>query len=359
MNDRQKKQMDFHNSNENIIIGDQSKLPISINLLKDPLKLEALGYVEKIFDNGLTATVYKLNIDSKTYNLKIKRETSLVKNIDGQTSYLNEIQRRRDFEMFRISDPIIDAGIVKTIYADYRLGIMLSEWIDGFVPVRYTRKIIKNLFKLTWSIEKNGVMEWDLCSGNLLVNEQEDIFLFDFGYMYSHNPLTDFNSEGKSNPLFNSVERFETRAFLPYLLNIKDEKDILKFYKIEKEEAVDIFKEKIKWLISKNADVDIIEMNKIELDKWSNALKSNKALSKLYALESLRSYVLDIHDDISGKSCSKHTIQKIDEVMKIISSNHDFLSENNGYLWDDIGLSKIELLVKYNNIRELANKYQL
>ena len=27
-------------------------------------------------------------------------------------------------------------------------------------------------------------MEWDLCSGNLLVDRQEQLWLFDFGYMY-------------------------------------------------------------------------------------------------------------------------------------------------------------------------------
>ncbi len=56
-------------------------------------------------------------------------------------------------------------------------------------------------------------MEWDLCSGNLLVDRQEQLWLFDFGYMYPFDPLREFNSNGLADPLFHFVERFETRFF--------------------------------------------------------------------------------------------------------------------------------------------------
>ncbi len=37
-------------------------------------------------------------------------------------------------------------------------------------------------------------MEWDLCSGNLLVDRQEQLWLFDFGYMYPFDPLREFTA---------------------------------------------------------------------------------------------------------------------------------------------------------------------
>jgi predicted unusual protein kinase regulating ubiquinone biosynthesis (AarF/ABC1/UbiB family) len=45
-------------------------------------------------------------------------------------------------------------------------------------------------------------MEWDLCNGNLLVDREEHLWLFDFGYMYPFDPLREFNSNGLADPFF-------------------------------------------------------------------------------------------------------------------------------------------------------------
>lgn len=361
MNDRQIKQLEFQNSKENIIVGNETLLPISLDILCSPDKLSSLGYIKKKFANGLTAVVYKLEINNRPYNLKVKRQNSLVKNVDGQTSFLNEVQRRRDFEILRKKNYVIDKGIVKTIYANYRLGIMLSEWIEGEQPKVYTRELIRSLFELTWNMEKSGIMEWDLCSGNLLATSESQMMLFDFGYAYTHNPLTEYNSEGKSVPLFNSVERFETRAFIPYLLDIYESNEVsaLDQYKVEKEEAIKIYVEKRYWLIKNNANSELIKICENELAKWKLAITSKDELKKLYALESIRSYILDIHDDISGKSCSTSTLKKINQVIKIIKENHQFLVDNDGYLWDDKGKKKTELVDKYEKTYQLASSYLL
>lgn len=364
MNNRQRKQLEFHESKENIIIGSEKDLPFDISIIDfDLLRGESYSgvLVEKIFDSGLTAIVYKLKHKNKYYNLKKKRTESLVKNIDGQASFLNEIQRRKDFEELRKTNEVIDSGVVKTVYANYRQGIMISDWIEGDKIREYNREIFRGLFDLTWNMEQNGIMEWDLCEGNLLLDKEGKIKLFDFGYMYTYDPLTEYNSEGKENPVFNSVERFETRAFMPYLLELeeKDREKVFQLYRTEKEEALRIFRIKKEWLENQKADQDLIVTCKSQIDIWEEGLSSEKALQRLYMIESTRSYVMDIADDISGRSCTMQTLMKIDRMIDMIKNHHDFMKNENGYLWEDVSLTQNELIRKYKEMREKAQEYQL
>ncbi len=89
-----------------------------------------------------------------------------------------------------------------------------SPRIDGEPIHQLTPPLIAQLFTTLEACEEQGLMEWDLCSGNLLVDRQEQLWLFDFGYMYPFDPLREFNSNGLADPLFHFVERFETRFFL-------------------------------------------------------------------------------------------------------------------------------------------------
>jgi|GEM_PF-1795577 len=360
MNERQKKQKVFEESGTNIILGNIGDFDPIISLVKEKI---VVGYenedvkVLASFENGLTAKVYQVLYKGKCYNLKVKRVPSLVKNIDGETSFLNEVQRRKDFEELRKGNLVIDKGVVKTLYANYREGIILSEWIKGEEIKEYTRDIFRSLFTLTWYFEKSGVMEWDLCSSNILLSNKQ-VKLFDFGYAYTYDPLTEYNSEGNKLPLFNSVERFETRSFMPYLLE-KNEGEILSIYRVEKEEAIRIYEEKLNWLIKNEASEDLIETAKEQLRKWRQGLTNLEELKKLYRVESIRSYVLDIHDDVSGKSCTPKTLLKIKKVIELIRTDHEFFLSEDAYLWDDKLLSRQQLLKKYEKLYEIANLYQV
>ena len=46
-------------------------------------------------DDGLTARVYRVQLAGRDWALKVARRP-VVQNPDGQTSFLNELQRRRD-----------------------------------------------------------------------------------------------------------------------------------------------------------------------------------------------------------------------------------------------------------------------
>ncbi|MGM0640352.1 MAG: hypothetical protein ACQESN_02865 [Thermotogota bacterium] len=357
---RQEKKLYFLKTGKNIEVGNIHNLPISLEEIKNIDKNSK--YIREIHKDGLTAEVFKIEIEGEFYNLKKKRKEILVKNVDGQTSFLNEVQRRRDFEKLRIENEVLDKGIIKTIYANLNDGFILSEWIEGNSIKEYNRDIFKKLFKLLVNIELNGIMEWDVCSGNILMDKKSEIKLFDFGYTYLFNPLKEFNSEGKSEPLFHSVERFETRTFMQYLLDKEMETNsekTLELYKVEKEEAIDAYNYKIRWLRDNSADLDVIDYFENLVKKWKKGIQNKDSLNNLYDLERFRSYILDVNDDISGKSCTKKTLQKSDIILDIIETKHSFLEKHNGYLWDDKKLYKEDLLNKYNVIRNKVIEYQL
>ena len=357
---RQEEQLNFLKTGKNIEVGNIDNLPINIEEIK--MIDEKSKCLKEVHDDGLTAKVFKIEINGNLYNLKKKRNEILVKNVDGQTSFLNEIQRRRDFEKLRKENEVLDKGIIKTIYANLKEGFIFSEWIEGNSIKEYKRDIFKNIFNLLVNIELNGIMEWDVCSGNILLDKKGDIKLFDFGYTYLFNPLKEFNSEGKSEPLFHSVERFETRTFMQYLLDKELEtnnKNTLKLYKIEKEEAIKAYNYKINWLTENNADLDIIEYFENLVKKWENNIQNNDSLKNLYDLERFRSYILDVQDDLSGKSCTPKTLQKVEIILDIIERKHSFLKENKGYLWDDKKMNKKGLIKKYESLKNKVIKYQL
>jgi hypothetical protein len=215
---RQQAQMAFVASGENLVVGSEVDCPLP------PDELAALtpdsSLVVEQFGGGLTARVLHLQIDGKHYTLKQKRHEALVRNVDGETSFLNEVQRRADFTRLK-SDPVWEgrfAHIVPTLYADFRRGIILSPWLEGKPLDRFDGEIFEQILATAIACEEAGLMEWDLCPGNI-IDDNGFIWFFDFGYMYPFDPCCEFNSNGLSDPLFHACERFETRNFfLPVTL---------------------------------------------------------------------------------------------------------------------------------------------
>ncbi|MGM0508986.1 MAG: hypothetical protein ACQERZ_07495 [Fusobacteriota bacterium] len=357
---RRKRKLDFLKTKKEMEVGDIRDLPINLEEIKDIEDYPE--YIERIFEDGLTGRVYKLDINGEKYTLKKEKDEIGVKNVDGLTSFLNEIQRREDFYSLKEKSPNKYNGIVDTIYASLNNGFIFSKWIEGIEPKKYTKNIIKSLFSVLWELEKVGIFEWDLCTGNLLVDNNENIKLYDFGYTYKFNPLKEYNSDGKELPIFHMAERFETRAFMQYLMNIEEKegiKKVLDIYKMEKRLAIEIYNKKLNWLIKNNADKDIIEFYEDILKLWKKGIIKNKELKTIYCLESFRSYLLDVHDDISGKSCTPDTIKKINKVINICDEKYKFIKENDGFFFGDELLSKKELMKKYKKIKKEVKKYQI
>ena len=204
-------------------------------------------------------------------------------------------------------------------------------------------------------------MEWDLCPGNI-IEDQGQIGLFDFGYMYPFDPLVDFNSNGQSDPLFHACERFETRNFFGWLLRHSQAMDNaaqLALYRELKVVALEIYEQKLAWLQSQGASSTVLAWVASFINRWQQALQDPQALASLFEVENFRSQVLDIEDDLHGKSCSRFTLQRLDFVEQCIRSRFAALQEGGALFYDNAGKSQTELLALYAQKRRLAQQYQL
>jgi len=355
---RRKNQLDFLESKQEIEVGSKSDLPLSI---EEILQIDSNSdCVVQEFSSGLTAIVYKISVGNRFYNLKKKRENILVKNIDGQTSFLNEVQRRNNFYTYKLTEPDKFSNIVDTVYASLNNGFILSEWIDGEIIKDFNEKIISDIFKTHFEIEKKGLFECDLSLGNLLIDKNNNVRFFDFGYMYPYNPLIHFNSDGKLLPVFHLCERLESRSLMQYLMDIENQHQLmLQIFENTKKLALETYIRKLDWLEKNNADNEVIAWQKKIINLWEFGLKRQDNLLKVYELEAFRSYVLDVHDDISGKSCTPMTIKKIDKIIEKIQNNYDFLKLQNGLFWGDENLNYSDLYDKYIKIKDKVIEFQI
>jgi len=357
---RQQAQLDFVRSGQNIEIGTMQGLPLTLEQLK--ATTSESDYVVETFNSGLTAVVYHLKFGEQHWTLKQKRAESLVKNVDGQTSFLNEVQRRRDLTLAKKKTPESFRHIIDTQFASYNDGIILSPWIEGELLTNLTGDVFRQIFTTIVNLELNGLFEWDFCPGNILLDSQGEIKLFDFGYMYTFDPLVHFNSNGQATPLFHGIERFETRFLFDYLL--KNPVNLLSgalfdLYRVEKQCALAAYQHKLQQLVELDADQTVIIRQETINQRWQHALADDEALQELYLIESYRSNVLDLLDDLHGKSCSLYTLKKADLVLQLVENHFEQLKANNAFFFGDEELEKSELLAKFSLFRKDAEKYQL
>ncbi|MEZ8822925.1 hypothetical protein AB6E04_01105 [Vibrio amylolyticus] len=357
---RQSKQLAFLASSENIIIGSLDDFSLSLEQLKSTT--QESPYVVKTYDSGLTAVVFHIRIEGKDWTLKRQRAESLVKNVDGETSFLNEVQRRRDTTKLKSINQTGFKSIVDTHFASYRDGIMLSPWIAGGPIETLNKDLFEQIFDAIVNLELSGLFEWDFCPGNILLNQDNQIRLFDFGYMYAFNPLKHFNSNGTDTPLFHGIERFETRFFFDYLLknalNLTEQQQF-ELYRLEKTCALKAYQTKINKLREQDAEEAVLTWHKEIIAQWETALESNDGLKKLYLTEAFRSNILDLLDDVHGQSCSQYTLRKADFILQRLEVDFDMLTRSNSFFFGDEDLSKGELIQKYQELKQTAERYQL
>ncbi|MDC5805407.1 phosphotransferase [Vibrio europaeus] len=360
MNQRQSQQQEFDLSERNLIVGCAKQCPISPELLA--ATTADSDYVVDTFQSGLTAEVFRVRFDGKDYTLKKKRPEAKVKNLDGQYSFLNEVQRRFDIQQKKDDTSTSQdfECIVSTVYADYRLGIILSDWIEGSPIQQVTSSMLSQLFSTLSACEKIGLFEWDLCGGNLLVDEQHKLWLFDFGYMYPFNPLKELNSNGLEAPMFNFCERFETRFLSGWLLeNDFSYNDSIEVFKNVKYEALNTLVEQINWLRNNDADLGVLTEKENLAKRYQQELENDHELDSLFQVEMFRSHVLDIEDDLDGQSCTPTTIKRVRTVLSMLNEAYSDLVERGAIFYQNEGKSKLELIEAYRKKLSLVQQYQI
>lgn len=357
---RQSAQLQFIQSQQNIMVGNLANFPLTLDQLKNTTADSS--YVVESFTTGLTAVVYRLRLQGQDWTLKCKRPESLVKNVDGQTSFLNEVQRRADLMTLKAEYPLRFQSIIDTQFASFQDGIILSPWIVGSEIKALDESTFEQIFTAIVNLELSGLFEWDYCPGNILQTPEHDIRLFDFGYMYQFDPKTQFNSNGTDTPLFHGIERFETRFFFDYLLKAADDMTLqeeFELYRLEKRCALAAYEHKLDKLEELGATPVVIERQQTINALWQAALSSDIKLGELLIVEKFRSNVLDLMDDVHGKSCSAFTIKKADLILSMLEQHFQLLTLKQGFFFGDEILSQAELVTKYQQMKLTAIDYQL
>ena len=358
---RQAAQLAFAAGREDIEVGDAGALPWPLDLLagRDAGSLPE----QRRFDNGLSAVVYRLRGQTHDWTLKRARAQPLVHNVDGRTSFLNEVQRRRDIEALkrRPGEARRWAGLVDTQYAAYRAGVILSPWIEGEPVCDWDERRLQQLFDTVCDLWTEGLFEWDLCPGNVL-DDGRQLQLFDFGYQYRFDPLRQFNSAGQGNdqPLFHPVERFETRNFSGWLLDIETSQGAaaaLDAFRLEKQLALAAYERMRSEIAARGASAEVLEWLQGIVRRWRQGLADGGG-ETLYLAEVWRSHALDLADDLHGQSCTAGTLRRVDRLLHSIEQDFKALQRSGALFWGDESLSRGELRTRYQAKRELALSFQ-
>lgn len=358
---RQARQLAFSAGTADIQIGTLDGLPWSAADLRALTGREP-GVVQR-FDRGLTAIVYRLSDGARHWTLKQARVPSLVKNVDGETSFLNEVQRRADLARLK-RQPSGEArwqAIVDTQYASFRQGLILSPWIDGELVCEWGERQISQLLDTACALWCEGLFEWDFSPGNML-DDGRQVRLFDFGYMYAFDPLRHFNTAGcgTDQPMFHPAERFETRAFSGWLLGVQQQRGeagALAAFRLEKEIALDAYRRMRERIASRGAQAHVLAWLDGIVAGWTQALRGG--IEPLFLAEQWRSHLLDVDDDLSGQSCTPLTLQRLEWLLEALRDHHAGLAAAGGLFWGDELKTAGELLHEMHARRERAQRYQL
>ncbi len=353
---RQQAQLAFVKSGRELEAGNISNLPLPLASFLEPEKLSPVALHE-----GLTGRIYCIQSETGPLNIKLKKAETLVNNVDGQTAFLNEIQRRSEIEAMRAAGESMP-GLVETVYASYKKGIIISRWISGNIIQEFTLPLIEQLYRTLFALDQTGIMEYDLCRGNILVNDEGCPILFDFGYAYRFEPAHDLNPDGLNLPQFHPVERLESRSLMQFLMDmehINGRKQALDFFRGVKELASAYYEKRLAWLESLPADPVVLTWQKGFLTFWEKGMTSDQTLEDLYMLETFRSYKMDLEDDLHGQTCTKDTLKKAERILEYLKNHFTFLKENNAFFWGDEKLDASELLNLYMEKRKKAEQWQI
>lgn len=355
---RHQAQLAFIASGQDIELGHSGLCP------RTPAQLATLepggDGVLATLSSGLTAWVHHLQQGGVGYAIKKARPQCLVQNRDGQTSFLNELQRRRDIAEIQARHGGF-AGVVPTLYGSLAHGIIVSPWIEGGTVQQWDERKLLQLFDSGAELVRHGLFEWDYCPGNLL-DDGRQLWLFDFGYMYRFDPLRQFNSAGMGNdvPQHHLAERFETRNYFAWLLQLEQTQGqdaTLAAFRLEKEIALECYLRLRADLNAAGATLDVRDWLDSIIKHWRQALKGE--LEALYWQEGWRSHRLDLDDDLRGQTCTPLTLARCDWLLDAVTQHHDTLRACGALADETIAPDRRTLLAHYRQLREQAEGFQL
>lgn len=345
-------------SGREFAFGDAADCPLPPRQLAG-LHASAPG-VEAVHDGGLTARVFCLRAGERRFAIKVARPQALVRNDDGRTSFLNELRRHAELRALREAGVALP-GIVAPLYGSLREGVVVSPWVadathvDGFDDPRRLRQ----LFDIGATLVAQGFFEWDFSPGNVL-DDGTQVRLFDFGYMYRFDPLTQFNSAGRGDdcPQFHLAERIETRNAFAWLLRLEREGGpdaALAAFRTVKQIAHEAFVRLRATLAQRGARPHVLAWLDAIAARWSAALAGD--LAPLYLKEGWRSHALDLEDDLHGQTCTPTTLARADWLIATAQRSHEALRDGGALFGPDAALTREALVQRYRHRRALAQTF--
>ncbi|WP_417781417.1 hypothetical protein [Stutzerimonas xanthomarina] len=356
LNTRQQAQLAFIASNAELEVGHPDDCPLPLATLASTDGSE--DYVSRVLSGGLTAHVYRIEAQGRSWTLKRARERCLVQGADGQTSFLNEVQRRAELRELKARPELSErlSGIIDTRYASFRRGVLLSPWIEGEVVEDWNEARLTDLFDTVISLASLGLFEWDLCPGNVL--DDGRIRLFDFGYLYRFDPLREFNSDGLASPAFHPIERFETRQFFAWLLSQEQlgVNRALTAFRLEKDIALDRYRHWQRDLAGRGATTSVLDRLDEIIHSWQTSLAGSA--EALYLREAWRSHRLDLADDLKGQTCTPLTLQRLAWLHDMVSTRYADLMSS-GALAGEVDRRRDALLDQLTLAQTHAMRWQV
>lgn len=351
---RQRVNMAFIAGGAEFAFGDATALPLPVAVLQ-ALTADSPG-VEAVHDGGLTAEVLCLNHGGRRWAIKRARAECRVRNSDGATSFLNELHRHAELAALRAQGAALP-GIVAPVYGSLRDGLVVSPWIAGRHPEVLDERQARTLLQAGCALIEHGFFEWDYSAGNLL-DDGERLWLYDFGYCYRFDPLTQFNSagHGRDAPHHHLAERIEGRHLFGALLDAPPDAALAAFIGFKQAAAI-AYEGLHGRLAARGASAAVLGHYAGLAARWRQAL----ALSpqRLYVLDGWRAHASDLADDLRGRSCTPRTLRRARWLQQALIDSADLLRAGGALSADEAGLDDATLLRLYREREAEAARHQL
>ncbi|KQW43396.1 MULTISPECIES: hypothetical protein [unclassified Roseateles] len=299
---RQRANLAFIASGAEFAFGNAAALPLPVAALK-ALHAGSPG-VEAVHDGGLTAEVLCLHHAGRRWAVKRARTECLVRNPDGETSFLNELQRHAELAPLKLP------GVASPVYGSLRNGLVVSPWIAGRHPGVLNERQARTLLESGCALIEQGFFEWDYSAGNLL-DDGERLWLYDFGYCYRFDPLTQLNSAGHGldHPQHHPAERIEGRHLFGALLDAgDDDDDALSHFIAFKQLAAQAYEALADRLAGRGATSCVLGHYRGLAAHWRQELAD--APGGLYLAAAWQAHSSDLDDDLRGRSCTPRTLRR-------------------------------------------------
>lgn len=347
---RQRANLAFIASGAEFAWGREAALPLPVTELQS-LTADSPG-VEALHDGGLTAEVFCLQHAGRRWAVKRARAECRVRNPDGQTSFLNELQRHAELA------PLALPGVTAPVYGSLRAGLVVSPWIAGGHPGVLDERQARALLDTGCALIEHGFFEWDYSAGNLL-DDGERVWLYDFGYCYRFDPLTQLNSAGNGRdcPQYHLAERIESRHLFGALLDAGGDAAALPHFVRFKRLAAQAYAALADRLARRGAMLPVLAHYRGLAERWRRDLA--EAPERLYLHEAWQAHRNDLADDLHGRSCTPRTLRRAQWLQQALREHGPALRDGNALAPADAALGGTALLLRLQQDEAEARRHQL